>query len=127
MLSVIEKDDELRAKLLELDELMNYFQEKFRNFSKDQQECDKMINDLYHDIELSDLSGAELMRDVVMLRDALRRRRIAKECGPIAGGLIPRLQAVKNLVDRIMTIQYHYNPRILRGLKYGDKKEKITA
>ena len=126
MLNAIEKDKEFQEKLEELDALMNYFQQKFKDLNKEQQECDKIINDLYHHIELSDLSGPELMRDVIMLRDTLRRRRVTKECGPLAAGLLPRLQSVRDIIRRIMGITYHYNPRILQGLDYGKKKKEVA-
>lgn len=126
MLVAIAKDKEFREKLEELDTLMEYFQQKFKDLDKEQQECEKTITDLYHDIELSDLSGPELMRDVVMLRDTLRRRRVAKECGKLAAGFLPRLQSVRDIVKRIMGITYHYNPRILQGLNYGKKKKEVA-
>lgn len=126
MLVAIAKDEEFQKKLEELDTLMGYFQQKFKDLDKEQQECEKAIIDLYHDIELSDLSGPELMRDVVMLRDTLRRRRVAKECGKLAAGFLPRLQSVRDIVKRIMGITYHYNPRILQGLDYGKKKKEVA-
>ena len=126
MLNAIEKDKEFQKKLEELDALMNYFQNKFKGLNKEQEECDKTINDLYHHIELSDLSGPELMQDAVMLRDTLRRRRVTKECGPLAAGLLPRIQSVRDIISRIMKITYHYNPRILQGLEYGKKKKEAA-
>jgi len=124
MLNAIEKDEEFREKLEELNELMAYFRKKFKDISKERDKYEKTIVDLYHDIELSDLSGPELVRDAVMLRDTLRKRRLAKECGILAAGLFPRIQSVQSVISRIINVTPHYNPRVLQGLDYGKKKKK---
>ena len=126
MIEALSGDKEFCEKVEELQEIIAYFQRRLSENEQEQLYCEQAIVDLYHDIELSSLSGADLMRDVTMLRDTLRRRRSCKELGKLAAGLIPRLQSIRDVLRHVTDVKREYKPRILLGLDYGSKGKEIA-
>lgn len=114
-------DEEFDSNLKELERLTDYFTKMARLYPAQHAMYEKAVTDLYHDIELSSLSGPELMQDTIMLRDALRKKRRYREIAKLLAGAAPRCQSVKEALHGYYSATDHhrYHPRVLQGLKYA--------
>lgn len=115
-------DKEFDSNLKELDRLTDYFTKMAKLYPAQHAMYEKAVTDLYHDIELSSLSGPELMQDTIMLRDALRKKRRYREIAKLLTGAAPRCQSVREALHGYYSNacgRHRYHPRVLQGLKYA--------
>lgn len=104
---------ELNKAASNLNNAFHIQKELHKNLSK----ADLAISDILHDIEFSKLSGPELMKDVVLLRQVLRERRKIKDCLHIAQTLQAVRDKLSSGMKNIKRENRVYNVRIMKGLK----------
>lgn len=107
-------DDELYAAATTYEVSIN----QRKSFCSVVRQCDLAITDIHHDIEFSSLSAVEMTKDVVLLREYLRKRREYKEkIELIDAAKTFKADNITKCVQRQQRRQY--TPRILKGLKIG--------
>lgn len=122
---------ENRKELLELKELYETeikcikehiakIEEICNNVAKQQSELDLAISDIHHDLELSNLSGSEMVRDTKILREILQQRRIVKDIIEMHNIMYPGRKGFSTHINKAfkkISDNRKYKVRVLRGLK----------
>lgn len=102
------------------DKFMNTVENEYKRMNRKLSVYDRMITDLEHDIELANLSGAELMKDVCLMKKVLKERRIVKTT-------IIALEHIRNgenptrALNNVRKAEPKYTVRELKGLKIAQQ------
>lgn len=118
MMKVDEKTE--RILMTKQNEYRKVVEKEIKRLNQKLSYLDRTVSDIHHDVELSNLSGAELMKDVCLLRDILRERRIVKTT-IIALKAIQRNNQTKATFSRIKKAKPIYTVRELKGLKIAQR------
>ncbi len=79
--------------------------------------CDRAIQDVLHDIELSPLNCVGLIKDVKLLKEYLKERRKSKNLLYITNEVLAKgIQQAPNIVKARTEENMYYRPRVVEGL-----------